>query len=110
MGYDEELANRLREVFGVEDEVTEKKMFGGLAFLVDGNMAVAVTGGGGIMVRVEPDRLTKLLETTAAFPMEMRGREMRGWLRVAEEDLRTKRQLSRWVKVGTEFARTLPPK
>lgn len=108
MAYDEELAARIRELLDEQPSYTEKKMFGGLAFLIGGNMAVAASGQGGVLVRVDPEQCEKLLTTTKAQPMEMRGRPIRGWLRVDPEDLRTKRQLARWVKLGTTFARSLP--
>ena len=110
MAYDEDLAERLRELLVDEPDLTEQKMFGGLAFLIQGNMAVAASGQGGVLVRVDPAQSDKLLATTKAHPMEMRGREMRGWLRVDEDDVRTKRQLSSWVKRGTTYARSLPAK
>jgi TfoX/Sxy family transcriptional regulator of competence genes len=110
MAYDEDLAERIRELTDAERGLTEKKMFGGLAFLVNGNMAVAASGQGGILVRVDPDESESLLSKTKAFPMEMRGREMRGWLRVNPEDVRTKPQLSKWVRRGVDYARSLPPK
>ena len=110
MAYDADLADRIRELLAGEPDLTEKKMFGGLAFLVAGNMAVAASGQGGILVRVDPAQSEKLTETTNARFMEMRGREMQGWLRVDSSDVRTKRQLARWVTLGTTFARSLPPK
>jgi TfoX/Sxy family transcriptional regulator of competence genes len=110
VAYDEELAERIRELLGSKRGLTEKKMFGGLAFLIEGNMAVAASGQGGVLVRVDPAQTDTLLETTNARLMEMRGRPMRGWLRVDPEDLRTKRQLARWVNLGTTYARSLPPK
>jgi hypothetical protein len=110
VAYDEDLADRIRELLGSEPGLTEKKMFGGLAFLIGGNMAVAASGQGGVLVRVEPAQTETLLETTNARLMEMQGRPMGGWLRVDPEDLRTKRQLARWVKLGTTYARSLPPK
>jgi TfoX/Sxy family transcriptional regulator of competence genes len=110
VAYDEELAERIRELIAGEAGVTEKKMFGGLAFLVGGNMAVAASGRGGALVRVDPAQSDKLVATTNAELMEMRGREMRGWLRVESRDLRTKRQLERWVRLGTAYARSLPAK
>jgi hypothetical protein len=85
-------------------------MFGGLAFLIGGNIAVAASGQGGVMVRVDPAKADKLLATTAARLVEMRGRPMRGWLRIAPEYVRTKRRLSRWVERGTSYARSLPAK
>ena len=110
MAYDEELAERIRELVGSEADLTEQKMFGGLAFLVGGNMAVAASGQGGILVRVDPAESDALVATTKARLMEMGGRRMRGWLRVDPEDVRTKRQLARWVERGTTYARSLPAK
>ena len=110
MPYDEELANRIRELLVGESGVTEKAMFGGLAFLIGGNMAIAASGQGGVLVRVDPAKSTRLLATTSARPMEMRGREMQGWLRVDCDAVRTKRQLAKWVGIGTTFARSLPSK
>jgi hypothetical protein len=110
VAYDEDLANRIRELVGPEPKLTEKKMFGGLAFLIGGNMAVAASGQGGVLVRVDPDQSEKLVKTTNASVAVMRGRPMPGWLRVGSEDLRTKPQLAKWVKLGTNFARSLPAK
>jgi TfoX/Sxy family transcriptional regulator of competence genes len=110
MAYDEDLADRIRDLVGEAPELTEKKMFGGLAFLIAGNMAVAASGQGGILVRVDPATSEKLVATTSAQPMEMRGRQMHGWLRVAAEDVRTKRQLAKWVELGATYARSLPAK
>jgi TfoX/Sxy family transcriptional regulator of competence genes len=110
MAYDEDLADRIRELVAGKLRVTEKKMFGGLAFLVNGNMAIAASGQGGAMVRVDPEASGVLAARTAARPAEMRGREMAGWLRVDEEHLRTRRQLMKWVELGTAYAASLPPK
>jgi TfoX/Sxy family transcriptional regulator of competence genes len=110
MAYDEELADRIRDLIGGEPDLTEKKMFGGLAFLIGGNMAVAASGQGGALVRIDPAQSDTLVATTNARPMEMRGRAMQGWLRVDSEDLRTKRQLAKWLKLGTTYARSLPAK
>ena len=110
MAYDEDLANRIRELTADEPGVTEKKMFGGLAFLIGGNMAVAASGQGGLMVRVDPEETDALLEKPHARPFEMRGRGMQGWLRVDDEGVATKRQLEPWVKRGVAYARSLPPK
>jgi TfoX/Sxy family transcriptional regulator of competence genes len=110
MAYDEELADRIRELIVSESDLTEKKMFGGLAFLLGGYMAVAASGQGGLLVRVDPAKSDKLVATTNAYLMEMRGRSMQGWLRVDPEDLRTKRQLAKWVERGTTYARSLPAK
>src|SRR4051812_22870061 len=110
MAYDEELAHRIRELIAGEAGVTEKKMFGGLAFLVGGNMAVAASGQGGLLVRVDPEESEKLAARPHAGKMEMRGRAMRGWLRVEPDGVRTKRQLEPWVRRGVTYARSLPPK
>jgi hypothetical protein len=110
VAYDEELADRIRELVVSEPGLTEKKMFGGLAFLIGGNMAVAASGQGGVLVRVDPVQSDKLIATTNARLMEMRGRSMQGWLRVDPEDLRSKRQLAKWVGLGTTYARSLPAK
>ena len=110
MAYDEELADRIRELVGGESGVTEQKMFGGLAFLIGGNMAVAASGQGGILVRVEPAQSDLLVATSNARLMEMRGRSMQGWLRVDPDDVSTKRQLAKWVELGTTYARSLPAK
>jgi TfoX/Sxy family transcriptional regulator of competence genes len=110
VAYDEDLANRIRELIGAQEGLEEKRMFGGLAFLVDGNMAIAASGQGGLMVRVEPSETDALLDKPGARPFEMRGREMTGWLRVDAEGLGTKRQLEPWVRRGVTYARSLPPK
>ena len=110
MAYDEDLADRIRELIAGERDVTEKKMFGGLAFLVGGNMAVAASGQGGLMVRVDPQDTDTLLTEPHARPFEMRGRELRGWLRVDAEGVRTERQLDPWVRRGVAYARSLPYK
>ena len=110
MAYDEELANRIRELIAGEPDVTEKRMFGGLAFLIGGNMSVAASGQGGLMVRVDPDETEALVTKPHAMPFVMRGREMSGWLRVDDEGVRTKRQLEPWVRRGVAYARTLPAK
>jgi TfoX/Sxy family transcriptional regulator of competence genes len=110
MAYDEDVADRIRELLGGQPDITEQKMFGGLAFLVGGNMAIAASGQGGVLVRADPAQSDRIVATTKARPMEMRGREMQGWLRVGAEEIRTKRQLARWVEMGTGYARSLPPK
>jgi len=110
MAYDEDLANRIRELLGAEDGVVEKKMFGGLAFLIGGNMSVAASGQGGLMVRIDPGETDALLAKPHAAPFEMRGRSMAGWLRVDDEGVRTRRQLEQWVKRGVAYARSLPAK
>jgi TfoX/Sxy family transcriptional regulator of competence genes len=110
VAYDEDLADRIRELVAGEKRLTEQKMFGGLAFLIGGNMAVAASGQGGILVRVDPAASDKLVSTTKAQPMVMRGRSMDGWLRVDAESVRQKRQLAAWVDRGVTYARSLPPK
>lgn len=110
MAYDEELADRIRELVSGESDLSEQRMFGGLAFLIGGNMAIGASGQGGILVRVDPEQSDELVATTSARPMEMRGRQMDGWLRVDAGDVRTKRELARWVKLGTAYARSLPAK
>jgi TfoX/Sxy family transcriptional regulator of competence genes len=110
MAYDEDLANRIRELIAAEPDLTEKRMFGGLAFLIGGNMSVAASGQGGLMVRVDPDESPALLAKPHVAPFEMRGRGMQGWVRVASEGVRTKRQLEPWVRRGVAYARSLPPK
>ena len=111
MAYDELLADRIRDLLAGERGVKEQKMFGGLAFLVGGNMAVAAGSHGGVLVRVDPEESDHLVVSTHAYPMEMGGRPpMRGWLRVDGEHVRTKAQLTKWVRIGTAYARSLPPK
>ena len=110
MAYDEKLSERIRDLLAEEPDLTEKKMFGGLAFLIAGNMAVAASGRGGMMVRVDPAEGDKLIATTSAKPMEMRGRSMSGWLRLDTDEVRLERQLSRWVTLGVTQAKALPPK
>ena len=109
MAYDEQLAARIRDLVADETGLTEKKMFGGLAFLVEGNMAVAASGQGGLLVRVDPAESAELVETTPATEMEMRGRSMAGWLRLDSADVEDE-ELSAWVDRGVSFARSLPPK
>jgi TfoX/Sxy family transcriptional regulator of competence genes len=110
VAHDEELADRMRELLGDEADLTEKKMFGGLAFLIGGNMAVAASGQGGVLVRVDPADSETFVATTNARLMEMRGRRVRGWLRVDPDDVRTKKQLAKWVGLGATYARSLPGK
>ena len=110
MAYDEELADRIRELLDSESHVMEMQMFGGLAFLIGGNMAVAASGQGGILVRVDPAEADAVLEATNARPMEMRGRRMQGWLRVDADDVPTKAELAKWVQLGAAYVRSLPAK
>ena len=109
MAYDEDLANRVREVVGTEKGVTEKRMFGGLAFLINGHMAVSASGQGGLLLRVDPAETDTLLKDPAARPFEMRGREMDGWVRVDADEL-DDGVLQRWVRIGVTYARSLPAK
>src|SRR6478609_12066931 len=103
MAYDENLADRIRRLVADESDLTEKRMFGGLAFLIGGNMAIAASGQGGALVRVDPAQADRLVETTPAETAVMRGRPMQGWLRVASADLRTKRRLEKWVTLGSAY-------
>lgn len=110
MAYDEHLADRIRELMAAEAGVTEQRMFGGLAFMIGGNMSVVASGQGGLMVRIDPGDTDALVAKPHAEPFEMRGRPMKGWLRVDPQGLRTKRQLEPWVGRGVAYARSLPPK
>lgn len=110
MAFDEELADRIRELVARERGVTERRMFGGLAFLVDGHMAVSASGQGGLLLRVDPDDTERLVAREHVDRFVMRGRSMDGWLRVDDAGLRTKRQLGGWVTRGVAYARSLPPK
>ncbi|HVX44362.1 MAG TPA: TfoX/Sxy family protein [Mycobacteriales bacterium] len=110
MTYDSELADRIRELLGPETGTSERRMFGGLAFLIGGHMAVAASREGGLMVRVDPEQTAGLLTRAHVEPFRMRGRELTGWLRVEAPGLRTRRQLQSWVERGVAFARSLPPK
>jgi len=110
MPYDENLADRIRQLVADESDLTEKKMFGGLAFLIVGHMAIAASGQGGVLVHVDPAESDALVEATSAQVAVMRGRPMQGWLRVDSDSLKTKRQLGKWVELGTGYARSLPPK
>ncbi|SDO79052.1 Transcriptional regulator of competence genes, TfoX/Sxy family [Pedococcus dokdonensis] len=110
MAYDEQVAQRIRDLVAGDLDVTEKKMFGGLAFLVNGNMSVAASSKGGLMVRLDADEAQRLLEQPAVRPFEMRGKPMNGWLRVDEAGFETEPQLREWVDRSVEYARTLPHK
>ena len=110
MAYDTELADRIRFLIGTGPGRAEKKMFGGLAFLIGGNMAISASGQGGALVRVGPADSDALAETTTATLAVMGGREMRGWLRVSSDDLETDEQLTEWVSRAVSYARSLPPK
>lgn len=110
MAYDEELANRIREVVQGEHGLTEKRMFGGLAFLIGGNMAVSASGQGGLLLRVDPADTESLVKEPGVRRAQMQGREMDGWLRVDTGTLETDEDLGRWVTCGVAYARSLPPK
>jgi hypothetical protein len=110
MAYDEDLARRIRELLADEPGVTEQRMFGGLAFLVGGNMSVAASGQDGLMVRVAPEETETLVGEPHARPFQMRGRALQGWLRVDAEGVRTAQQLGPWVERGVAYARSLPAK
>jgi len=110
MAYDEALAARIRDRIGAAPDLSEKKMFGGLAFLIGGNMAVAASGQGGILVRVDPEESDALVAGTPAEPMEMRGKQMAGWLRVPTGDVASDEALGEWVERGVGYARSLPAK
>ena len=110
MAYDEELANRLRETLQDEAGLTEQRMFGGLAFMVNGHMAVSASGKGGLLLRVDPAQTEALLDPPHVKRFEMRGREMDGWLRVDPEAVDSDEALERWAAHGVAYARSLPPK
>jgi TfoX/Sxy family transcriptional regulator of competence genes len=110
MPYDESLVLRIRDLFAGERKVTEKRMFGGLAFLLNGNMSVAASHTGGLLVRIDPEDTDACLAKPHVALMEMGGRSMDGWINVAPEGLKTKRELTAWVKRGVAFAKTLPAK
>jgi TfoX/Sxy family transcriptional regulator of competence genes len=110
MAYDQELADRIREVVLDEGGLTEKRMFGGLAFLINGNMAAGASSTGGMLLRIDPAQTDSLVSEPHVRRFEMRGREMDGWLRVDAEVLDTDAELRRWVSHGVTFARSLPPK
>jgi TfoX/Sxy family transcriptional regulator of competence genes len=110
MAYDHELADRIRELLGGAAGVAERQMFGGLAFLINGNMSVAASGAGGLLVRVDPEEYEALIDDELVRPMIMRGRPMRGWLHVAAEAVRGSRELEQWVTRGVSYARSLPTK
>ena len=110
MAHDEQLAERVRSLVAEEAGLTEKRMFGGLAFLIGGNMAVTVSHRGGLMLRTDPTTSDELIAVTNARPIEMRGRPMPGWLHVSASDLRTKQQLSNWLERSLSYTRSLPTK
>jgi hypothetical protein len=110
MAYDEELADRLREELEGTAGLSEKRMFGGLAFLINGNMAVSASGQGGLLLRVDPKRTGELAGEPHARPFEMRGREMDGWLRIDVDGSITDAEFEGWVKLGAAYAQALAPK
>jgi TfoX N-terminal domain len=110
MSYDVELAARIRDLVHGEAGLTEKAMFGGLAFLIGGNMAISASGQGGLLVRTDPDRTDELAGLPHVSVAVMRGREMPGWLRVDSDGVHTKPELQRWVDEGVAYARSLPGK
>jgi TfoX/Sxy family transcriptional regulator of competence genes len=110
VAYDEQLAERIRKTLGDEPGLTEKKMFGGLAFLINGNMAVSASGQGGVLLRVDPEETDELLAKPHAQPFEMRGRSMQGWLRIEAEGVEADPELREWVAHGVSYARSLPSK
>jgi hypothetical protein len=110
MAYDPELADRIRAVVEDEPGLSEKKMFGGLAFLIGGNMAVSASSTGGMLLRVDPASTESLVQQPHVTRFEMRGRQMDGWLRVDPEVAGTDAELRGWVRHGVNYARSLPPK
>jgi TfoX/Sxy family transcriptional regulator of competence genes len=110
VAYDEELADRIRELLATDHDVAEKKMFGGLAFLIGGNMAVSASGQGGLLLRCDPGETDALIGQPHVSRFEMRGRAMDGWLRVDADAVESREELERWVAVGVDYARSLPPK
>jgi hypothetical protein len=110
VAYDEALAGRIRDLIEGEPGLSEQKLFGGLAFLIGGNMAIAASGQGGLLVHVDPAESDGLVASSQARAAEMRGRELKGWLRVDTDEVRTKRQLAAWVDRGAGYARSLPAK
>jgi TfoX/Sxy family transcriptional regulator of competence genes len=110
VAYDEALADRIRELLATDHDVAEKKMFGGLAFLIAGNMSVSASGQGGLLLRCDPEETDTLVREPHVERFEMRGRQMDGWLRVDAEAVESREELERWVAVGVDYARSLPPK
>lgn len=110
MAYDEDLADRIRAVLQKQDGVTEQRMFGGLAFMINRNLAVSASGQGGILLRVDPAETDSLVLEAGVARFQMRGREMDGWVRVDPSATASDAELSRWVQVGVRYAASLPPK
>ncbi|HET7325691.1 MAG TPA: TfoX/Sxy family protein [Nocardioidaceae bacterium] len=110
MAYDEDLAERVRDVVQGEPDLTEKQMFGGLAFLVGGHLAVSASSQGGLLLRVDPAKTTVLVGEPNASRFRMRGREMDGWLHIEAAAVETDDELRQWVSRGIAYARSLPEK
>ncbi len=110
MAYDEDLADRIRAEMQNQDGVTERRMFGGLAFMINGNMAVGASGQGGLLLRVDPGETDSVVREDGVARFEMRGREMDGWVRVDPSAIASDQELTRWVQVGVDYAASLPPK
>ena len=110
MAYDTELAQRVRELLAIEPDIAEQKMFGGLAFLIGGHMAVGISGGGGLLMRCEADETDALVAQPHVEEFVMRGKAMNGWVRVDADGVADEDALKRWVEHGVGFARALPPK
>jgi TfoX/Sxy family transcriptional regulator of competence genes len=110
VAYDEALADRIRELLATDHDVVEKKMFGGLAFLIGGNMSVSASGQGGLLLRCDPEETDTLVRQPHVERFEMRGRQMDGWLRVDADAVESREELERWVAIGVDYARSLPPK
>ena len=110
MAFDETVANQIREIVHSEPGLTEQRMFGGLAFLINGNMAVSASGQGGLLLRVDPAQTKVLVREPNARRFEMRGREMDGWLRIDADALEDEADFADWVSRGVTYARSLPPK
>lgn len=110
MAYDEELAQRVRELLDEMDCATEKKMFGGLAFMVEGHMAVAAVDDDCLMVRTDPASGAEWLDGERVKPMEMHERQMHGWLLVSPEVVADDAALRLWVDRGVSYVQSLPPK
>jgi hypothetical protein len=110
MAYDEDLAHRVREAVQDQQGLTEQRMFGGLAFLINGNLAVSASGQGGLLLRVDPARASDLLDPPLVRRFEMRGRELAGWLRIDDEALTGQAEFRHWVDTAVGYARSLPAK
>lgn len=110
MAYDEDLADRIRALLATEHDVVEKKMFGGLSFLIGGNMSVSASGRGGLLLRCDPEETAALVSQPGVNRFEMRGRAMNGWLHVEADAVESSEELERWVAVGVDYARSLPAK